>query len=173
MKGSKYTEEQREQAIALIASGLSATAAGRKLNIPKSTVSHWWNTQSQDDEDVIAARTEARRASIKKCGRIVDKALGAIDRKVTAAAHECKAVTDGMAVLRKAAALGVIGLTEEEVTSLRKVVADYTGVGLREMSATMGDICKMQEALERQIEGGDTAGSVQVTFSGDSEVYAE
>ena len=164
MQGSKYTDEQREQAIALIASGLSCTAAARKLHIPKSTVSHWWNTQEQDSEDVLAARMEARRASIKKCGRIVDKALGAIDRKVTAAAHECKTVTEGMAVLRKAARDGVIGLTEAEVSALQNVVKDYTGVGLREMSATMGDICKMQESLERQVSGGDTVTTVQVTF---------
>lgn len=172
MQGSKYTDEQRERALALVASGMSCTEAARQTGIPKSTVSHWWNTQAQDSEDVVAARMEARRRSIAKCGKIVDKALGAIDRKVTAAAHECKTVADGMAVLRKAARDGVIGLTEDEVKALQNVVKDYTGVGLREMSATMTDICKMQESLEKQVQGGDTAASVQVMFAGDSEGLA-
>ena len=151
MKGSKYTDEDRERALALISSGMSPTKAAKELGFPKSTVCHWWNTQMQDNEDVVAKRMEARRGTVEKCGKIVDRALGAIGKKVTAAASECREVNDGLKVLQKAAKDGVIGLTEAEVKMLRGIVADYTGVGLRELSGSMKDVHALQQSLEEQL----------------------
>ena len=79
-QGSKYDGHTKEQAIALIASGVSITNAAKQMGIPKSTVADWWHSQGDADEDAIAARREARRASILKCGRIVDKALTTLDK---------------------------------------------------------------------------------------------
>lgn len=157
VKGSKYTDEDRERALALISSGLSPTKAAEKLGFPKSTVCHWWNTQMQDDEDVVAKRMEARRGTVEKCGKIVDRALGAIGKKVTAAASECREVNDGLKVLQKAAKDGVIGLTEAEVKKLRGIVADYTGVGLRELSGSMKDVHALQQSLEAQLTDAESA----------------
>lgn len=157
LKGSKYTDEDRERALALISSGMSATKAAEKLGFPKSTVCHWWNTQMQDDEDVVAKRMEARRGTVEKCGKIVDRALGAIGKKVTAAASECREVNDGLKVLQKAAKDGVIGLSEEDVKKLRGIVADYTGVGLRELSGSMKDVHALQQSLEAQLTDAESA----------------
>lgn len=151
MKGSKYTDEDRERALALISSGMSPTKAAQKLGFPKSTVCHWWNTQMQDDEDVVAKRMEARRASVEKCGRIVDRALGAIGKKVTAAASECREVDDGMKVLKKAAKDGVIALSEEDVKKLKGILADYTGIGLRDLAATIKAVDEKQARLEETL----------------------
>ena len=100
-QGSKYDPITKERALALIASGLTITRAAKQMGIPKSTVADWWHSQGDADEDAIAARREARRASILKCGRIVDKALTTLDRKISAAGRECKDVDEGLAVLRK------------------------------------------------------------------------
>lgn len=148
MKGSKYTDEDRERALALISSGMSPTKAAKELGFPKSTVCHWWNTQMQDNEDVVAKRMEARRASVEKCGRIVDRALGAIGKKVTAAASECREVDDGLKVLKKAAKDGVIALSEEDVKKLKGILADYTGIGLRDLAATIKAVDEKQARLE-------------------------
>lgn len=166
VKGSKYTDEDRERALALISSGLSPTKTAEKLGFPKSTVCHWWNTQMQDDEDVVAKRMEARRGTVEKCGKIVDRALGAIGKKVTAAASECREVNDGLKVLQKAAKDGVIGLSEEDIKKLRGIVADYTGVGLRELSGSMKDVHALQQSLEAQLERADNGG-LQISFEGD------
>ena len=99
LKGSKYTDEDRERALALISSGMSPTKAAKELGLPKSTVCHWWNTQMQDNEDVVAKRMEARRASVEKCGRTVERAHGAIGKQVTAAASGRRALADGLNVL--------------------------------------------------------------------------
>lgn len=54
-------------------------------------------------------------------------------------------------MLEKAAKDGVIGLSEAEVASLRNVVSDYTGVGLRELAGTMKDVAARQETLEAHL----------------------
>lgn len=165
-RGSKYDARTKEQALALIASGVSITNAARQLQIPKSTVADWWNTQGDADEDAIAARREARRASILKCGRIVDKALMALDRKISAAGRECKDVDEGLKVLRKAAKDGVIALDEMDVKALQKIARDYTGVGLRELSGAVKDIAQQQAALETQLlDAPDAAPELHVQLT--------
>lgn len=166
LKGSKYTDEDRERALALISSGMSPTQAAKKLGFPKSTVCHWWNTQMQDNEDVVAKRMEARRASVEKCGRIVDRALGAIGKKVTAAASECREVDDGLKVLKKAAKDGVIALSEDDVKKLKGILADYTGIGLRELSGSMKDVHALQQSLEEQmLDAPDAAQELHVQLT--------
>lgn len=164
-QGSKYDPITKERALALIASGLTITNAARQLGIPKSTVADWWHSQGDADEDAIAARREARRASILKCGRIVDKALTALDRKVTAAGRECRDVDAGLSALRKAAKDGVIALDEADVRSLQKIIAEYTGVGLRELSGAVKDIAQQQAALEQQLlDAPDAAPELHVNL---------
>ena len=148
-RGSKYDARTKEQALALIASGVSITNAAKQLQIPKSTVADWWNTQGDADEDAVAARREARRASILKCGKIVDKALAALDKRVAAAGREARDMDEGLKVLKKAAKDGVIGLSEDEVKSLQKIVQDYTGIGLRELWTIPGSGCGSCPARSR------------------------
>lgn len=165
-QGSKYDPITKEQALALIASGLSITKAAKQMGIPKSTVADWWHSQGDADEDAIAARREARRASILKCGKIVDKGLSTLERRITAAGRECKDVDEGLKVLRKAAKDGVIGLSEDEIKSLQKIVQDYTGVGLRELSGTVKDIAQQQAALETQmLDAPDAAPELHVQLT--------
>ena len=96
-------------------------------------------------------RQEIRRKQIARCEKIGDKVLRALDRKAEAAAKDTRTINDGLAVLEKAAKDGVIGLSEAEVASLRNVVSDYTGVGLRELAGTMKDVAARQETLEAHL----------------------
>lgn len=81
-------------------------------------------------------------------------------------------INDGLAVLEKAARDGVISLSEAEVASLRNVVTDYTGVGLRELAGTMKDVAARQETLEQHLGEKDGTG-VQITFVEGAEELAE
>ncbi len=163
MKGSKYTDEQRETAVALIASGLSQTQAAKKLDIPKATISYWYNNRMKDDEDIIAARSEARRETIRRCGRIVDRSLSAIGRRVADADQQQKNLREGMKVLAKAAKQGLLGLDEEDIRLFRKVCREYTGVGLRELSGAMKDVAALQTSMEADL-AGTTVSGMQVSF---------
>ena len=72
----------------------------------------------------------------------------------------------GLKVLRKAAKDGVIALDEMDVKALQKIVADYTGVGLRELSGAVKDIAQQQAALETQLlDAPDAAPELHVQLT--------
>ena len=102
-RGSKYDQKIKDEALALIASGVKISNASVRLGIPKSTLSDWVHTQNESDEDGVAARREIRRKQIARCEKIGDKVLRALDRKAEAAAKDTRTINDGLAVLEKAA----------------------------------------------------------------------
>ena len=151
-RGSKYDQKIKDEALALIASGVKISNASVRLGIPKSTLSDWVHTQNESDEDGVAARREIRRKQIARCEKIGDKVLRALDRKAEAAAKDTRTINDGLAVLEKAAKDGVIALSEAEVASLRNVVSDYTGVGLRELAGTGVQFVHMAADVGQNVE---------------------
>lgn len=171
-RGSKYDQKIKDEALALVASGVSITNAACRMRIPKSTLADWVHTQNEGDEDGVAARREIRRKQIARCEKIGDKVLRALDRKAEAAVERTKTVNDGLAVLEKAAKDGVIALTEAEIAGLRDVVKDYTGIGLRELAGTMKDVAARQDALEAHLSEGDSR-EIQITFADGLEELAE
>ena len=167
MQGAKSVEavDVSEEALALVASGVSITNAACRLRIPKSTLADWVHTQNEGDEDGIAARREIRRAQIKRCNRIVDKSLRALDLKIEGVAKNARKMTEGLDVLVKAAEDGVVSLTDAELATLREAVSDYTGVGLRELSGTIKEVAARQETLEQHLSEGAGANSeMQIKF---------
>ena len=141
-RGSKYDQKFKEEALALVASGVSITNAACRLRIPKSTLADWVHTQNEGDEDGIAARREIRRTQIKRCNKVVDDVVRSLGRKA-------------------------------QVELLGKIVTNYTGTTLRELSGTLKDMMERQEALEAHLNEGESAGA-QITFaSPDEEAFAE
>lgn len=172
-RGSKYDQKIKDEALALVASGVSITNASVRMNIPKSTLSDWVHTQNESDEDGVAARREIRRKQIARCEKIGDKVLRALDLKASAAVKDTKALDAGLEVLEKAAKDGMLGLCEADVDKLREAVKDYTGIGLRELAGTMKDVAARQETLEAHL-GENSSGNAQITFaSPDEEAFAE
>lgn len=168
-RGSPYDQKFKEEALALVASGVSITNAACRLRIPKSTLADWVHTQNEGDEDGVAARREIRRAQIKRCNRIVDKSLRALDLKIDGVAKNAKKMAEGLDVLVKAAKDGSLSLTDAELATLREAVSDYSGVGLRELSGTIKEVAARQETLEQHLGQSDESG-VQITFEDGEEL---
>ena len=88
-RGSKYDQKFKEEALALVASGVSITNAACRLRIPKSTAD-WCTPRTRGTRDGVAARREIRRAQIKRCNRIVDKSLRGVDLKIEGVAKNAR-----------------------------------------------------------------------------------
>ena len=67
-RGSKYDQKFKEEALALVASGVSITNAACRLRIPKSTLADWVHTQNESDEDGVAARRESDQMPLGALG---------------------------------------------------------------------------------------------------------
>ena len=148
MIGSKYTDEQRQQFAALLASGLSASAAGKELGIPKSTACAWAQRLIEESDDYAAERELEVRRMVKRCFKIARGSLGAIDKQVAAAAADGKRISAGLKVLAKAEKDGMVALTAEDIKQLREIIENYTGVGLRDLAATIKAVDEKQVRLE-------------------------
>ena len=126
-RGSKYDQKFKEEALALVASGVSITNAACRLRIPKSTRADWGPTQNEGAEDGSAARRENRLS-------------------------EMKDLDEGLRILRKAASDGSVALDPAQVELLGKIMTNYTGTTLRELSGTLKDVMERQEALEAHLD---------------------
>ena len=171
-RGSKYDNKFKEEALALVASGVSITNAACRLRIPKSTLADWVHTQNEGDEDGIAARREIRRAQIKRCNKVVDDVVKSLGRKAAATLSEMKDLDEGLKILRKAAADGSVALEPAQVELLGKIMSNYTGTTLRELSGTLRDVMERQEALEAHLNEGENS-SIQIVFADGTEDLAE
>ena len=168
-RGSKYDQRFKEEALALVASGVSITNAACRLRIPKSTLADWVHTQNEGDEDGIAARREIRRAQIKRCNKVVDDVVRSLGRKAAATLSEMKDLDKGLKILRKAASDGSIALDPAQAELLSKIVTNYTGTTLRELSGTIKEVAARQETLEQHLGQSDESG-VQITFEDGEEL---
>lgn len=151
MIGSKYTDEQRQQFAALLASGLSASAAGKELGIPKSTACAWAQRLIEESDDYAAERELEVRRMVKRCFKIARGSLGAIDKQVAAAAADGKRISAGLKVLAKAEKDGMVALTAEDIKQLREIIDNYTGIGLRDLAATIKAVDEKQARLEETL----------------------
>mgnify|MGYP004648964229 CR=1 FL=1 len=171
-RGSKYDQKFKEEALALVASGVSITNAACRLRIPKSTLADWVHTQNEGDEAGSAARREIRRAQIKRCNKVVDDVVKSLGRKAAATLSEMKDLDKGLAIIRKAAKDGCISLEPAQVELLGKIMSNYTGTTLRELSGTLKDVMERQEALETHLNEGESTG-IQIVFADGTEDLAE
>ena len=171
-RGSKYDQKFKEEALALVASGVSITNAACRLRIPKSTLADWVHTQNEGDEAGSAARREIRRAQIKRCNKVVDDVVRSLGRKAAATLSEMKDLDEGLKILRKAAADGSVALEPAQVELLGKIMSNYTGTTLRELSGTLKDVMERQEALETHLNEGESTG-IQIVFADGTEDLAE
>ena len=84
-----------------------------------------------------------------------------------------KDLDEGLRILRKAASDGSVALDPAQVELLGKIMTNYTGTTLRELSGTLKDVMERQEALEAHLNEGESAGA-QISFvSPDEEAFAE
>lgn len=73
-RGSKYDQKIKDEALALVASGVSITNAACRMRIPKSTLADWVHTQNESDEDgrgapggrYAASRSHGARRSVTR-----------------------------------------------------------------------------------------------------------
>lgn len=157
MMGSKYSDAQREQALAMLVGGMSVTRVAAAMKIPKATISDWKRRAESDDEDFVAARREEREKLVAQSFKIVRKGLAGVEKQIGAAARE-KAEVDKV-ILR---ILGDGGIDEQTRDMMVKIVRDYSGVGLGELTRATKDIFGMHEQLAAGLD--EQSAGVQITF---------
>lgn len=157
MMGSKYSDAQREQALAMLVGGMTVTKVAETMKIPKATISDWKRRAESDDEDFVAARREEREKLVAQSFKIVKKGLAGVERQIGNAARE-KIEVDKV-IIR---ILGDGGIDDETRDMMVKIVRGYSGVGLGELTRATKDIFGMHEQLAAGLD--EQSAGVQITF---------
>ena len=163
MTGSKYSEAQREQALGMVASGLSAAKAAQLMGLPRSTVADWVRRANEDDDDFKAKRREERAKMVEKSFRIVSKGMSGIDRQVTAALRSKRDVET--VILRILTAPCV---DEDTAEKMARIVREYSDVSLGDLTRATKTVLDMHEQLDAGLHREEEDGqAVLVEFAGE------
>ena len=85
MQGSRYSEEDRERAEKLLASGKTVSEVARELKIPYNTISSWKKKLFDGTEKFEKLCEDHKKEFEKKTSSIIDKGLTLIERRLDAA----------------------------------------------------------------------------------------
>lgn len=168
MTGSKYSEVDRERALGMVASGLSASRVGELLGVPRSTVADWVRRAGEDDEDFRAKRREERAKMVEKSFQIVAKGMRGIDRQVSASLRD-KAALDRV-ILR---ILSAPNIDEDTAKQMARIVREYAGVSLGDLTRATKTALDIHEQLEIGLREQENPGAAARVEFGGEEALAE
>ena len=98
------------------------------------------------------ARLAQREYDDSELAGVNPNSLHSLGRKAAATLSEMKDLDEGLRILRKAASDGSVALDPAQVELLGKIMTNYTGTTLRELSGTLKDVMERQEALEAHLD---------------------
>lgn len=87
MQGSKYTDEQKEQALAMLVT-MSFKEVSQKLNIPDTTLRDWKSNEEKINPEFVKLREEKKKAFVEKSWSIIEKANQLLERKLNRAINK-------------------------------------------------------------------------------------
>ena len=91
-QGSKYTDEQKEQALAMLTT-MSFKAVSESLKIPERTLRDWKDTEEKINPEFAKLRNEKKKAFVEKAWSIMEKANQLLERKLDRALNKEKELT--------------------------------------------------------------------------------
>lgn len=94
-QGSKYTDEQKEQALAMLTT-MSFKAVSKSLKIPERTLRDWKDTEEKINPEFAKLRNEKKKAFVEKAWSIMEKANQLLERKLDRALNKEKELDDAL-----------------------------------------------------------------------------
>lgn len=172
-KFRKYTDEQREEAIALYALYGSFSRVGKEMGIPAPTVQTWVRKQDKADGSVIALRNKNKERFATKAWDTILKAHELLDKQLSTALEHQDAVDAAMDAILKAGDEVPPSLLKALITELQRLKRpDY-----RELTTAIGTLYDKQALAmgdstnNTAVSGGETP--VSIRFEGDLEKWSK
>ena len=94
-QGSKYTDEQKEQALAMLTT-MSVKAVSENLNIPENTLRDWKKNAEKTNPEFVELRNEKKKQFVEKAWNIMEKANQLLERKLDRALTKEKELDDDL-----------------------------------------------------------------------------
>lgn len=80
-QGSKYTDEQKEQALAMLIN-MSFKDVSKNLNIPENTLRDWKKNEEEINPEFVKLRNEKKKEFVEHAWSIIGKANKLLEKKI-------------------------------------------------------------------------------------------
>lgn len=165
MQGSKYTDAEREQALALCAVPKNTPAkVAKQLGIPKSTIYDWVKSAQDSDPDYVAVRRNKIRTMMDRAYAVAGRSIDGLDKQSKALKFEKSQIDK---ILIKILSDGELDDVTRE--TMAEIVKNYTGTSMTDMLKIAKESLAMSEKFEKYLSGEEESDcNIQISFADSS-----
>ena len=143
-QGSKYTDEQKEQALAMLTT-MSFKAVSKSLKIPERTLRDWKDTEEKINPEFAELRNEKKKQFVESSWRIIEKANQLIEKKIDRA---LSAEEDIDKIMKKAK--GNESLDKDDIVALTKNIHKLGIENIGQVSTVIGTLYDKQALINKE-----------------------
>ena len=143
-QGSKYTDEQKEQALAMLTT-MSFKAVSKSLKIPERTLRDWKDTEEKINPEFAELRNEKKKQFVESSWRIIEKANKLIEKKIDIA---LSAEEDIDKIMKKAK--GNESLDKDDIVALTKNINKLNIENIGQVSTVIGTLYDKQALINKE-----------------------
>ena len=143
-QGSKYTDEQREQALAMLIT-MPIKAVSENLNIPENTLRDWKNNEEKINPEFVQLRNKKKEEFVEKSWSIIEKANRLIEKKLDRA---LSAEEDIENIVKKAK--NSENLDKDDIVALIKNIHKLGIENIGQVSTVIGTLYDKQALINKE-----------------------
>lgn len=162
MQGSKYTDAQREQALALCAMPKNNPAkVAKELGIPRATVYDWVKSAQDSDPDYVAVRRNKIRSMMDRAYSVAGRSIDGLDKQSKALKLEKSQIDK---VILKILSDGELDSVTRDM--MTEIVKNYTGTSMIDMLKIAKESLAISEKFEQYLSGDkENDMNIQISFA--------
>ena len=143
-QGSKYTDEQKEQALAMLTT-MSFKAVSKSLKIPENTLRDWKNNAEKINPEFVKLRNKKKEEFVEKAWNIIGKANLLIEKKIDRA---LSAEDDIENIIKKAK--NSENLDKDDIANLIKNIHKLGIENIGQVSTVIGTLYDKQALINKE-----------------------
>lgn len=143
-QGSKYTDEQKEQALAMLTT-MSFKAVSESLKIPENTLRDWEKNAEKTNPEFVELRNEKKKQFVENAWTIIEKANRLIEKKLDRA---LSAADDIEEIMEKAR--NNDNLEKDDIVALTKNINKLGIENIGQVSTVIGTLYDKQALINKE-----------------------
>lgn len=143
-RGSKYTDEQKEQALAMLTT-MSFKDVSKSLKIPERTLRDWRDTEDKINPEFAELRNKKKQQFVESSWNIIEKANKLIEKKLDRA---LSAEEDIENIVKKAK--NSENLEKDDIANLIKNIHKLGIENIGQVSTVIGTIYDKQALINKE-----------------------
>ena len=143
-QGSKYTDEQKEQALAMLTT-MSFKAVSKSLNIPERTLRDWKDTEEKINPEFAKLRNEKKKQFVESSWNIIEKANKLIEKKLDRALSAEEDIENIVKIAKNSESL-----EKDDIANLIKNIHKLGIENIGQVSTVIGTLYDKQALINKE-----------------------